>query len=148
MQIHEKALTLNDLANRYAVKMRYTKAIDHYRQALAYYIFLAKSEPVNYGIHIAHVFSNLSIIYFQLGKKMEADELHQNALKMHRVLAKNNPLKYCIELARCLVDGVLYLGEHPIALYEAELAILQIEEEVGAKELIALIQKLRPNSAS
>ena len=64
MNLHDRAIILNDLANSYAMKMQYTKAIERYKEALAFYIELAKTKPVKYGLPIAHVFSNLSgLIY-------------------------------------------------------------------------------------
>ena len=142
MNLHDRAIILNDLANSYAMKMQYTKAIERYKEALAFYIELAKTKPVKYGLPIAHVFSNLSIIYLHLQKYDESDELHQNALKMHRVLSKHNPNRYAVELAQCLVDGVLYLKQHTFTLYEAEMAINTITLDYEKDELIRVIRKL------
>jgi len=96
---HDKAIILNDLANSYALKMRYTKAIEKYREALTLYLTLAKKKPVEYGIHIAHIFSNLSIIYLNINKKRESEAFYQNSLKMHRALSKNNLKRFGIGLA-------------------------------------------------
>ena len=63
---HDKAIILNDLANSYALNMRYTKAIERYRESLILYLALAKKEPVEYSLNIAHIFSNLSIIYLNI----------------------------------------------------------------------------------
>ncbi len=142
MNLNDRAITLNDLANSYAMKMQYSKAIERYREALALYIELAKSRPVDYGIHIAHVFSNLSIIYLHLQKYEESEELYQNALKMHRVLSKHNPNRYAVELAQCLVDGVLYLKQHSFTLYEAEMAINTITLDCETDKLVRVIRKL------
>ena len=148
MQMHEKAIFLNELANTYAINMRYTKAIEKYREALALYIHLAKKSPVKYALNIAHVFSNLSIIYLNLKKNKESEELHQNALKMHRALVKHNPNTYGIELARCLVDAVLYMNQHTFTLYEAEMVINRIEGQKGSQKLCEVIQKLHCNFKS
>ncbi len=142
MKLHDRAIILNELANSYAMKMQYSKAIERYKEALALYIELAKTKPVEYGLPIAHVFSNLSIIYLHLQKYDESDELHQNALKMHRVLSKYNPNRYAVELAQCLVDGVLYLKQHTFTLYEAEIAINTITLDYEKDELIRVIRKL------
>ena len=142
MNLHDRAIILNDLANSYAMKMQYTKAIERYKEALAFYIELAKTKPVKYGLPIAHVFSNLSIIYLHLQKYDESEELHHNALKMHRVLSRHNPNRYAVELAQCLVDGVLYLKQHSFTLYEAEMAINTITLDYEKDELIRVIRKL------
>ena len=142
MNLHDRAIILNDLANSYAMKMQYTKAIERYKEALAFYIELAKTKPVKYGLPIAHVFSNLSIIYLHLQKYRESEELHHNALKMHRVLSKHNPNRYAVELAQCLVDGVLYLKQHTFTLYEAEMAINTITLDCETDELVRVIRKL------
>ncbi len=142
MKLHDRAIILNELANSYAMKMQYSKAIERYKEALALYIELAKTKPIEYGLPIAHVFSNLSIIYLHLQKYDESDELHQNALKMHRVLSKYNPNRYAVELAQCLVDGVLYLKQHTFTLYEAEIAINTITLDYEKDELIRVIRKL------
>ena len=142
MNLHDRAIILNELANSYAMKMQYSKAIERYKEALALYIELAKTKPIEYGLPIAHVFSNLSIIYLHLQKYDESDELHQNALKMHRVLSKHNPNRYAVELAQCLVDGVLYLKQHTFTLYEAEMAINTITLDCEKDELVRVIRKL------
>jgi len=142
MNLNDRAITLNDLANSYAMKMQYSKAIERYREALALYIELAKNRPVDYGIYIAHVFSNLSIIYLHLQKYEESEELYQNALRMHRVLSKHNPNRYAVELAQCLVDGVLYLKQHSFTLYEAEMAINTITLDCETDKLVRVIRKL------
>ena len=142
MKLHDRAIILNDLANSYAMKMQYSKAIERYKEALALYIELAKTKPVEYGLPIAHVFSNLSIIYLHLQKYEESEELHHNALKMHRVLSKYNPNKYAVDLAQCLVDGVLYLKQHTFTLYEAEMAINTISLDCETDELVRMIRKL------
>jgi len=143
MPMYNRAVILNDLANNYAVKMRYTKAIEKYREALSLYIELAKDKPVEYGIHIAHVFSNLSIIYLNLKKYTESELLHLNALKMHRALTKHNPQKYSLLLINCLIEGVCYLKQHTLTLYEAELVITRIPNDFEVEELRKKIQSLR-----
>ena len=147
MTTHDRAIILNDLANSYALELRYTKAIERYKEALSLYIYLAEKQPVAYGLAIAHVFSNMSMIYFNLKRKEESDALHQNALKMHRVLTKYNPNKYGIELAQCIVDGVLYLKQHPFTLYEAEIVVNQISTSSNDREdLVNAIRKLHESS--
>ena len=146
MKAYDRAIILNDLANSYAMQTRYGKAIERYGEALSIYIHLARDRPVQYGIHIAHIFSNLSIIYLNLKQREKSEELHQNALKMHRVLTKHNPSRYGIELAQCLVDGVLYLKQHPFTLYEAELAINSIEVKYEKEQLVNVIRKLHSDS--
>jgi len=140
---HDRAIILNDLANSYATKMRYTKAIERYREALALYIKLAKDKPIDYGLHIAHVFSNLSIIYFNLEKFQEAKMLHKNALKMHRLLVKQDVENYGIGFACCIIEGVHYLNEHSIMLYEAEVTLNRLPTNKEAIELLDAIAKLR-----
>jgi len=140
---HDRAIILNDLANSYATKMRYTKAIERYREALALYIKLAKDKPIDYGLHIAHVFSNLSIIYFNLDKFKEAQMLHKNALKMHRLLVKQDIQSYGIGFASCIIEGVNYLNEHSIMLYEAELTLNQLFKDEKVIELLDDIAKIR-----
>lgn len=140
---HDKAIILNDLANSYAIRMRYTKAIERYREALALYIGLAKKSPTDYSIHIAHVFSNLSIIYLTLKKAKEADEFHQNSLRVHRALVKHNPNRYSVGLASCIIDGVTYLKQHSLTLYEAEAVIKKVSENRRTKKLLEIIDKLR-----
>ena len=142
MSTHNRAIILNNLANGYAKKMRYTKAIQYYKEALSLYIFLAKTKPTEYGLPIANVFSNLSIIYLQLNKMKKSDNFHQHALKMHRALVKCNPNKYGIKLARCLVDGVLYLKQHTFTLYEAEMAINKVESKPKRDLLLKAIRRL------
>jgi len=142
MYTHDRAIILNDLANGYAEKMRYTKAIQYYREALALYISLAKKRPIDYGLHIANIFSNLSIIHLHLNKMKDSDNFHQHALKMHRALVKHNPNKYAIKLARCLVDGVLYLKQHTFTLYEAEMAVNKIEGKNKRELLLKAIRRL------
>jgi len=149
MKTHDRAIILNDLANSYAVELRYTKAIDRYKEALSLYIYLARDKPVKYGIHIAHVFSNMSMIYLNLNKTKESEDLHQNALKMHRVLTKHNPNRYGIELAQCIVDGVLYLKQHSFTLYEAEMAVNTINtEDCDTEYLVGAIRKLHAHSSA
>ena len=140
---HDRAIILNDLANSYALEMRYSKAIARYKEALALYIALAKKEPLNYGIHIAHVFSNLSVIYFNLEKKREADAFHQHSLKMHRALVKNNLAKYGVGLACCLIEGVFYLNQHSLTLYEAEGVLYNVRGEEQAEQLLEAVWELR-----
>ena len=147
MYTHDRAIIFNDLANGYAQKLRYTKAIKYYREALALYLSLAKKRPTEYGLHIAHVFSNLSIIYLHLNKIKDSDNFHQYALKMHRALVKHNPHKYGIKLAHCLVDGVLYLNQHPFTLYEAEMAINKVEGKNKRELLVKAIRRLHTTSS-
>ncbi|CAA6802333.1 MAG: Unknown protein [uncultured Sulfurovum sp.] len=142
MTTHQKAFTLNQQANDHATQMRYSKAIVQYKQALSLYVSLAKAEPLDYCLPIAHVFSNLAIIYLNLERPKRADEFHQNALRMHRVLCKTNPKKYALELANCLIDGVRYLKEHSLTLYEAEMALHKISNTKRTIELVRVIRKL------
>ena len=142
MDKYQRALVLNERANDYALEMRYSQAIVYYKQALSLYLSLAKCDPLEYCLPIAHVFSNLAIIYFNLEQASKSDELHQNALRMHRVLAKTNPNKYAIELVRCLIDGVRYLDQHSLTLYEAEIVINHISHAKGADSLVRVIRKL------
>lgn len=142
MNRHEKALQLNEKANDYALKMRYSQAIINYKEALVLYLSLAKKNPADYSLPIAHIFSNLSIVYFSLEQYKRSNELHENALRMHRALAKSNPSKYAIELVRCLIDGVRYLGQHSITLYEAEIVLNQIAYAKGTDKLVLVIRKL------
>jgi len=142
MTTHQQAYNLNQEANDHATQMRYSKAIVQYKQALSLYVSLAKTEPLNYCLPIAHVFSNLAIIYLNLEQPKRAEEFHQNALRMHRVLCKTNPKKYAHELANCLIDGVRYLKEHSITLYEAEMALHKISDRNRTLELVRVIRKL------
>jgi len=147
MLLHDRAITLNDLANIYAMKMQYTKAVERYREALALYIELAKDEPIRYGLAIAYIFSNLSIIYLQLGKVEKSESLHVNALKMHRSLAKHNIGRYGLTFVECLVDGVLHLKQHSFTLYEAEMILNQIRgHQKEREELVEVIRKLHTTS--
>jgi len=149
MTTHDRAIILNDLANSYALELRYTKAIERYKEALSLYIYLAKDKPITYGLAIAHLFSNMSMIYFNLKRKKESDAFHQNALKMHRVLTKHNPNLYGVELAQCIVDGVLYLKQHPFTLYEAEIVVNHIvTEHSDKKKLVNAIRKLHEHSSA
>ena len=146
MNTHDRAIILNELANIYAMEMNYTKAIERYKEALSLFIALAKERPVAYGLSIAYIFSNLSIIYLNLKKYKESESLHQNALKMHRVLTRHNANKYAVELAQCLVDGVLYLKQHTFTLYEAEIVINSIDANGGKEKLMHAIRKLHTES--
>ncbi len=148
MNRHQKALELNEQANNYALEMRYSQAIIYYKEALMLYLSLAKKNPADYSLPIAHIFSNLSIVYFSLEQPKKSDELHQNSLRMHRALAKANPSKYALELVRCLIDGVRYLGQHSITLYEAEMVLNQMNHAKGAKSLVKVIQKLHSLSVA
>ncbi|CAA6812956.1 MAG: Unknown protein [uncultured Sulfurovum sp.] len=139
---HQKAYKLNKLANEYATQMRYSQAIVHYKQALSLYVSLAKEDPIDYCLAIAHIFSNLSIIYLSLEQPRKSNEFHQNALRMHRVLCKTNPKKYALELANCLIDGVRYLKEHPFTLYEAEMVLNHVDDTRRIDELVRVIRKL------
>ena len=145
IQIHERAIRLNDLANKYALDMRYTSAIEHYREALALYLHLAKEKPIFYGLHIAHVFSNLSAINLELNKFKRSEELYFNALKMHRALAKHDFEKYGLGLGICLVEGVQYLRQHTVILYEAEMVLSRIKGDYVCDELLDQIDTLRQN---
>jgi len=142
MEKHQKALKLNKQANDYALEMRYSQAIIYYKEALMLYLSLAKTNPSDYCLPIAHVFSNLSIVYFSLEQPEKSDELHQNSLRMHRALAKADPNKYAVELVRCLIDGVRYLGQHSLTLYEAEIVLNQIRHAKGTESLVRIIRKL------
>jgi len=142
MTMHQKAFTLNQQANDHATQMRYSKAIVEYKQALSLYVSLAKNQPLNYSLPIAYVFSNLAIIYLNLNQPERAAEFHQNALKVHRVLCKINAEKYGLELANSLIDGVRYLKEHSITLYEAEMALNKVPNNKRTLELIRVIRKL------
>jgi tetratricopeptide (TPR) repeat protein len=140
---HDRAIILNDLANSYALEMRYSKAIERYKEALSLYILLAKKEPLIYGIHIAHIFSNLSIIYLNLEKNREADAFHQHSLKMHRALVKHNLSKYGVGLASCVIEGVFYLKQHSLTLYEAEGVLHNFRGDGRAERLLQAIGELR-----
>ena len=148
MDRHQKALNLNEQANEYALEMRYSQAIIYYKEALVLYLSLAKNNPANYCLPIAHIFSNLSVVYFSLEQAKKSDELHLNALRMHRALAKTNPNKYAIELVRCLIDGVRYLGQHSLTLYEAEIVLNHIRHAKGADKLVRVIRKLHSLSVA
>lgn len=141
--IHDKAIILNDLANSYAMSLRYTKAIARYKEALALYLSLAKKEPSNYGVAIAHVFSNLAIIHLNLHKFKEAEEFHKNSLKMHRVLVRHNYKKYAIGYATCIMEGVHYLKQHALMLHEAEGLLHRFYGNPLAEQLLRAIKKLR-----
>ena len=148
MNKYQKALHLNEQANDYALEMRYSKAITYYREALVLYLSLAKSNPNDYCLPIAHIFSNLSIVYFSLEQAKKSDDLYQNSLRMHRALAKMNPDKYAVELVRCLIDGVRYLEQHSVTLYEAEIVLNQISHAKGADKLVRVIRKLHSLSVA
>jgi len=139
MNKYQKALHLNEQANDYALEMRYSKAIIYYREALVLYLSLAKSNPNDYC---------LSIVYFSLEQAKKSDDLYQNSLRMHRALAKMNPDKYAVELVRCLIDGVRYLGQHSVTLYEAEIVLNQISHAKGADKLVRVIRKLHSLSVA
>ena len=141
MNKHQKALHLNEQANDYALEMRYSKAIIYYREALVLYLSLAKSNPNDYCLPIAHIFSNLSIVYFSLEQAKKSDDLYQNSLRMHRALAKMNPDKYAVELVRCL-------RQHSVTLYEAEIVLNQIAHAKGADNLVRVIRKLHSLSVA
>jgi tetratricopeptide (TPR) repeat protein len=143
--IHDRAITLNDLANSYALELRYTKAIARYKEALALYISLAKKQPTDYGIHIAHIFSNLSIIYLHLNKQKEVKEFHHYALSMHRALCKHDFSKYGIGLASCIMEGVFYLKQHSLTLYESEMILNNFRGENRAEELRQALFELKKN---
>ena len=140
---HDKAIIINDLANTYAIDMRYTKAIVRYKEALALYLSLAKTQPLDYSIHIAHVFSNLAIIHHNLSKPKEASEFHHNSLKMHRVLVKQNFEKFGVGLASCIMEGVHYFKEHTLMLYEAEDILKKFEDNSRANKLLKALYVLR-----
>lgn len=143
---HKKAYELNKQANEYALQLRYSQAIVYYKQSLSLYVALAKKNPIKYSLAIAHIFSNLAIIYLNLERPKRSSEFHQNALRMHRVLCKTNPKKYAIELASCLINGVRYLKEHPFTLYEAEMALNKVNDTERIDELVRVIRKLHsPN---
>ena len=142
MGTQKEALALNHQANQYALELRYSQAIIYYRQALTIYLQLAKREPEEYSLAIAHIFSNLAIVYLNLEQPKKSNELHQNALRMHRVLAKTDPQRYAIDFVRCLIDGVRYLNQHSLSLYEAEIVLNQIIHAKGAEKLVRVIRKL------
>lgn len=143
LSIHDRAIVLNDLANSYALEMRYTKAIEKYREALALYISLAKDKPVDYSLHMAHVFSNLSIIYFNLKKFHDAEEFYKHALRLHRALGKHSFDKYGIGLACCIMEGVCYLKQHSLMLYESEAILNNFRGIPRAEGLLEGIVELR-----
>jgi hypothetical protein len=142
MTTRQKAFRLNKQANDHAIEMRYSQAIVHYKHALTLYVSLAKENPIEHCLAIAHIFSNLAIIYLNLEQPKRCNEFHQNALRMHRVLTKTNPKKYATELAHCLIDGVRYLKEHPFTLYEAEMALNKVSNTQRIDKLVQVIRKL------
>lgn len=142
MKSEEKARRFNQLANDYAVQMKYSQAIIYYKQSLSLYLSLAKNNPKEYSLPIAHIFSNLSIIYKGLEKDERADELHQNALKMYRVLTKTNHHKYAADLVVCLIDGVRYLNEHTFTLYEAKIVLNRMQPTKKRDDFEKIIHKL------
>ena len=148
MDTKQKAFRLNEQANEYALELRYSQSIIYYKKALSLYLSLAKNDPTDYCLPIAHIFSNLSIIYYSLEQAQKADDLHQNALRMHRVLSKINPNKHAVDFVRCLIDGVRYLGQHSLTLYEAEIVLNQIAHAKGADNLVRVIRKLHSLSVA
>lgn len=142
MNNEEKARRFNQLANDYVVSMKYPQAIIYYKQSLSLYLSLAKTNPKEYSLPIAHIFSNLSIIYKGLEKDERAEELHHNALKMYRVLTRTNYPKYGIDLVICLIDGVRYLNEHTFTLYEAKMILNRLEPTEKRDKLLKIIHKL------
>lgn len=148
MDTEQKAFRLNEQANDYALELRYSKSIIYYKKALSLYLSLAKNDPTDYCLPIAHIFSNLSIIYYSLEQAKKADDLHQNALRMHRVLSKINPNKHAVDFVRCLIDGVRYLGQHSLTLYEAEIVLNEIAHAKGADKLVRVIRKLHSLSVA
>ncbi|CAA6814123.1 MAG: Unknown protein [uncultured Sulfurovum sp.] len=142
MTRQKRAYALNEQANEYALQMRYSEAIIYYKQALSLYVALAKSNPIDHCLAIAHIFSNLAIIYLNLEQPKRCDEFHQNALRMHRVLCKINTKKYAVELANCLIDGVRYLKEHSFTLYEAEMVLNKVNDTKRIDKLVQVIRKL------
>ena len=142
MNTYQKALNLNEQANEYAMQMRYSQAIIYYKDALSLYLALAKNNPSEHCLAIAHIFSNLAIVYLNLERFEMSEGFHENALKMHRALAKVNPNKYALELVLCLVDGVRYLKQHPFTLYEAEMAVNRVKKLEETDALLGIIRKL------
>jgi len=142
MSTIDKALRYYQLADDFATKMYYAKAIVYYKQSLSLYLSLAKHNPAEHGLPIAHIFSNLSIIYMSLEELKRCEELHENALKMYRVLVKTNYQKYAPELVSCLIDGVRYLNQHTVTLYEAKIVLSQMEESKKRDDLTKVVQKL------
>ncbi len=148
MDRQQEALSLTNQAHEYAMELRYSQAIIYYREALALYLNLAKSEPENYSLPIAHIFSNLAIVYLNLEQPKKSDQLYQNALRMHRVLAKTDPAKHAVEFVRCIIDGVRYLNQHSFTLYEAEIALNRINHAKGTESLVRVIRKLHSLSVA
>ncbi|HHD82160.1 MAG TPA: hypothetical protein ENK94_03110, partial [Campylobacterales bacterium] len=128
MKTEEKALRYYQLADDFATRMFYSKAIVYYKQSLALYLSLAKHNPADHCLPIAHIFSNLSIIYMSIEELKRCEELHENALRMYRVLVKTDYQKYAAELVGCIIDGVRYLNQHTVTLYEAKMILNQMEE--------------------
>ena len=148
MDTQKTAFNFNQQANDYAMEMRYSQAIIYYKKALALYLSLAKNRPHDFCLPIAHIFSNLAIVYLNLEQPKKSDELHQNALRMHRVLAKVEPNKHAIDFVRCLIDGVRYLNQHSLSLYEAEMILNKITHAKGADKLVQVIRKLHSLSVA
>ncbi len=140
---HDRAIVLNELANNYAVNLQYSVAIERYKEALSLYIQLAKDKPMRYSLLIANVFTNLAMIHYACDLVNEASEFHQDALKMHKALYKENPERYGVGLACCIIDGVGYLGEHSIVLYDAKLILSKIKGNAQAQELLEEMEALQ-----
>jgi tetratricopeptide (TPR) repeat protein len=143
MKTVDKALRYYQLADDFATRMYYSKAIIYYKQSLSLYLSLAKHNPAEHGLPIAHIFSNLSIIYMSLEELKRCEELHENALKMYRVLVKTNYQKYAPELVSCLIDGVRYLNQHTITLYEAKIVLTHMEKSKKRDDLKKVVHKLQ-----
>lgn len=142
MNSEEKARRFNQLADDYAADRKYSQAIIYYKQALSLYLSLAKRNPAEYSLPIAHIFSNLSIIYKCLDKHERAEELYANALKMYRVLVKTNQHKYASDFIVCLIDGVRYFKKHTLTLYEAKIILNRMQPTKKRDKLEKIIHTL------
>jgi len=136
LSTHDRAIVLNELANNYAVNLEYSVAIERYKEALSLYIQLAKEKPMRYSLLIANLFTNLAMIHYACDLYSEATEYHDDALKMHKALYKEDAQRYGVGLACCIIDGVGYLGEHGIALYEAKMILTTLKDNSLAQELL------------
>ena len=96
------AVTLNNLANLWAIQNEFTKAEQAFQEALEIRRNLAKTNPQTFLPDVAVTLNNLANLWMEKNEFARAEQAYQEALDVYKNLAKTNPQTFLGDVAMTL----------------------------------------------
>ena len=92
---------------------------------------------------MATTLNNLGLLYSARNELDKAEEAYNEALRLRRELAQNNPSTFGIDLARTIIVGVYSVSQPKENLDEAEAILKTFEGVYMADQLLNIIEQLK-----